>query len=248
MSLPRPATETSALQDYRTLDVDKIIATIETLKFRIEERFPSASLARVADELRSIARESRARIQMIEANNYALRASVGALVIAAVWLLWQILPFIDFTKTNADNIYTLLQGVEASMNILVLTGALMLFLFTVEERLKRRRSLLALHELRSIVHVIDMHQLTKDPSHVGGRLAPTVHSPVRTMSPAQLVRYLDYCSELLSLTSKVAALYAQSLPDTVVTDAVADIERLTTNLSQKVWQKITLIGAEPPVP
>ena len=226
---------------YRTLDATRIVSTIDTLRLRIVERFPQASLSRVCAELSGIAGETLPRVEKIEASNIPLRLLVGVMIFGSIWLLWQILPFIDFTKTNADNIYTVLQGVEASMNILVLTGALMLFLFTVEERLKRRRALTALHELRSIVHVIDMHQLTKDPSMITGSLPPTAHSPQRTMTPAELVRYLDYCSEMLSLTSKVAALYAQSLPDAVVTDAVADIERLTTNLSQKVWQKIMIL-------
>ena len=44
-----------------------------------------------------------------------------------------------------------------------------------------------------------------------------------------MTRYLDYCSEMLSLTNKLAALYAQYLPDAVVIDAVNDIEQLTTN-------------------
>jgi hypothetical protein len=178
---------------YRTLNAEKIVATIDQLKLRIEERFPTASLSRVAAELSGIAGESRARVEKIEARNIPLRLGVGVMILAAIWLLSKILPFIDFTKTNADNIYTVLQGVEASMNILVLTGALLLFLATVEERLKRRRALTALHELRSIVHVIDMHQLTKDPSIVTGTLPPTAHSPLRTMTPAELVRYLDYC-------------------------------------------------------
>jgi hypothetical protein len=63
------------------------------------------------------------------------------------------------------------------------------------------------------------------------------------MSPFELTRYLDYCSEMLSLTSKLAALYAQNLPDPVVIDAVNEIESLTTNLSQKIWQKITILDA-----
>ena len=63
------------------------------------------------------------------------------------------------------------------------------------------------------------------------------------MSPFELTRYLDYCSEMLSLTSKLAAVYAQNLPDSVVIDAVNEIESLTTNLSQKIWQKITILDA-----
>jgi hypothetical protein len=117
-------------------------------------------------------------------------------------------------------------------------GAGVLFLVTFEARTKRAEALADLHELRSIVHVIDMHQLTKDPT--AG--VPTMNSPARTLSPYELTRYLDYCSELLSLAAKVAALYAQSSTDPVVIDAVNDLERLTTNLSQKIWQKITLVS------
>ena len=148
------------------------------------------------------------------------------------------------TSTTADNVYSVLQGIEAAMNIIVLMGAALFFLVTIEDRLKRRRALTALHELRSIVHVIDMHQLTKDPSAVVSVGGKTPSSPARTLSPFEVTRYLDYCSEMLSLTSKVAVLYAQAFPDPVVTDAVSDIERITVGLSQKIWQKIMILRAE----
>jgi MoxR-like ATPase len=86
-----------------------------------------------------------------------------------------------------------------------------------------------------------MHQLTKDPSIVVATGAPTPSSPTRTMNRFELSRYLDYCSEMLSLISKLAALYAQNLPDPIIVEAVNDIERLTTNLSSKIWQKITIL-------
>ena len=63
------------------------------------------------------------------------------------------------------------------------------------------------------------------------------------MTAFELGRYLDYCSEMLSLTGKVAALYAQDLDDPVVVEAVNDIEMLATNLSRKVWQKIAILQA-----
>ena len=56
-------------------------------------------------------------------------------------------------------------------------------------------------------------------------------------------RYLDYCSEMLSLIGKVAALYAQHIDDSVALAAVDGIESLTTNLSRKIWQKITMLRA-----
>ena len=100
--------------------------------------------------------------------------------------------------------------------------------------------------MRSLIHVIDMHQLTKDPVLFSGDYKPTPSSPKRTMSAADLKRYLDYCSELLSITGKVAALYAQALADRDVLEAVNDIENLATNLSRKIWQKIMLADPRGP--
>ena len=58
-----------------------------------------------------------------------------------------------------------------------------------------------------------MHQLTKDPSAVVSVAGKTASSPARTLSRFEVTRYLDYCSEMLSLTSKVAVLFAQGFPD-----------------------------------
>ena len=108
-----------------------------------------------------------------------------------------------------------------------------------------------LHGLRSLIHVIDMHQLTKDPAALSDDFVPTANSPVRITNRQDLARYLDYCSEMLSLTGKLAALFAQSVNDEVVIEAVNDIENLGSNLSRKIWQKITMIediGAGRPQP
>jgi hypothetical protein len=58
-----------------------------------------------------------------------------------------------------------------------------------------------------------------------------------------MCRYLDYCSEMLALVGKIAALYAPRIDDPVALAAVDGIESLTTNLSRKVWQKITMFRA-----
>lgn len=54
-------------------------------------------------------------------------------------------------------------------------------------------------------------------------------------------RYLDYCAEQLSLSSKLAALHLQYVNDPVVLDAVSDIEVLASNLANKIWQKIMIV-------
>ncbi len=111
--------------------------------------------------------------------------------------------------------------------------------------MRRRRILKALHELRSLAHVIDMHQLTKDPQRAAGVLIATPSSPRSELSPDQLIRYLDYCSEMLSLVGKLAALYLQRSDDAVVLSTVDEIEGLTTGLSRKIWQKLMIIHAGP---
>jgi hypothetical protein len=107
--------------------------------------------------------------------------------------------------------------------------------------MKRRRALGALHQLRSVVHIVDMHQLTKDPERLMSPQPDTASSPERRMSAPELGRYLDYCSELVSLASKIAALLVQRFDDPVVLGAVNEIETLATGLSGKVGQKITLL-------
>lgn len=226
---------------YRTLDPAKIVAQLEQLERRIGERFPNAGLARVCADLIEVARETHGRVEAISRRNWVLRSGVVLLVLACAALLVKIGAYIDFSKTNADSVYSVLQGIEATMNLLVLMGIAVAFLVTVEDRLKRRRAVAAIHELRSIVHVIDMHQLTKDPGSIVGAGQETASSPKRSLTPFQLARYLDYCSEMLSLSAKVAALYAQSLPDPVVASAASDLEQMSANLSNKIWQKITIV-------
>lgn len=107
----------------------------------------------------------------------------------------------------------------------------------------RRRALGFIRELHAIAHIVDMHQLTKDPDRLLHPSPDTASSPVRLLTKAELGRYLDYCSELLSLTSKLAALYAERLTDSVVLQAVDEVETLTTGLSGKIWQKIMMLDA-----
>ena len=63
------------------------------------------------------------------------------------------------------------------------------------------------------------------------------------MTQFELGRYLDYCSELLSLISKIAALYVQRFDDEVLLGAVDEVESLTSGLSRKIWQKIIILDS-----
>lgn len=226
---------------YRTLDSDKIVQTLDRLQQRIAARFPNAGLVKVCGELVEIARQSDRRARAISRPAYLLRLVTFAMIGLGVATLCYLGLLVIETKKSSDDLFSTIQGIEATFNIVVLMGAAMFFLVRIEERVKRARALQALNELRSIVHVVDMHQLTKDPMMIDGPRSSA--SPSRTMTAFELTRYLDYCSEMLSLTAKIAALYAQSTSDDVVIDAASGLSTLTTNLSSKIWQKITLVQA-----
>ena len=225
---------------YRTLDPDQIIRTLEALELRISDRFPGAGLLAVCKELLQAASISKARIAALEAPHYVLRGISLATMVGGLLALVYIGTIIDI-KRDAENLYGVLQGFDSAFNIIVLMGAGAIFLSSLESRWKRQRALEHLHELRSIIHVIDMHQLTKDPSRVSTVGVPTPNSPQRELSSFELARYLDYCSELLSLSAKVAALYAQGTRDPLVIETTSDLAQLTSNLSGKIWQKITMV-------
>jgi hypothetical protein len=79
----------------------------------------------------------------------------------------------------------------------------------------------------------------------GAAVETTPVSPPRTYTPFELQRYLDYCSEMLALISKIAVLYVQDSADSETVAIVDDIEDLTNGLSRKIWQKIMLIERNP---
>jgi hypothetical protein len=225
---------------YRALNALKITKTVEELEARIVSRFPGSGLARVCGDLAGLSRQTADRIQNVARPNWILRAGLAAVVIAGLLTL-VLLVREALALKGSDQLSDVMQGLDAGMNLTLILGGAAFFVSTLETRWKRRRALAALHELRSIIHVIDMHQLTKDPSMLGA--ARTSASPDHDLTPFELMRYLDYCSEMLSLAAKLAALYAEKLSDPIVVDTVGDIERLTSNLSSKIWQKITMVQA-----
>jgi hypothetical protein len=226
------------------LDSDRIIETVHALGHRIEERFPSSGLGTLAERLDSIANNVVERLERAAKPILALRVAVGVCIIglAAILVEFFLMDFSDVRPSVAEFVEAVGAGTEG----LIFLGLTLIFLFTLEGRIKRRRALHSLRELRALAHIIDMHQLTKDPDRVIGGVVDTPSSPDRELGKFQIGRYLDYCSEMLSLVSKVAALYAQSFDDPVVLAAVDEVEGLTTGLSAKMWQKIMIIDREPP--
>jgi hypothetical protein len=227
---------------YKSLDGERIARTIDLLCQRVDQRFPDSGLARLCHELAGIAARTKQTATWIARPILPLRVAVGALVALILAGLLGMAVALGRPREPLG-LFQFVQTLESGINDLVLVGAAVFFLVTLEARLKRRRALGAINELRSIAHVIDMHQLTKDPEWILDRGRETGILPPRRMSRFELSRYLDYCSEALSLTGKVAALYIQSFDDPVALQAVNEVEGLTTGLSRKIWQKLMVLYA-----
>jgi hypothetical protein len=224
---------------FRCLEASKIIETVKALHGRIEERFPGSGLGSVVAELQQVAEETVARTRWIQQPHLLLRCVAVGLSLGILVLLGFLaahvrqFKFEDFTNS--------VQALDSSIGSVVFVGAAILFFVNWEHRIKRDRALKALHELRALAHIVDMHQLTKDPESYFGPGQRGAQGRKRAMTPFELNRYLDYCSDALALISKIAALYVQEFQDPVLLDAVDDVEDLTAGFSRKIWQKITIL-------
>ena len=228
---------------FETLDPRVVIKLAQTLANRVGERFPSRGLANAAVELARNAVHISSEARRLSHRNRWLQMLTVCLFLLGFAAVVRVAKSVPWTLTFGENteVFQALQGIDAGIHMIVLTALVVLFSMNWEMRAKRRRAIEGLQSLRAYAHVVDMHQLNKDPAALAANLPPTRSSPERDLSPQELLRYLDYCSELLSVISKFAALYSQYSRDPVVIEAVNDVEQLTSSLSAKIWQKIMIL-------
>ena len=237
----RPNDSSITGSSYRSLAPAKITLTATRLLARIEERFPDSGLARVVAELERVCREAETMSAWLARPNVPLRAAVGLAIFVLVGVVGAAFLTIPL-RFGVESLSELLTALESGVNDAVFVAVAIWFLTGIEKRWKRHRALASLHTLRSLAHIVDMHQLTKDPERVTDPAEnDTQSSPQRVLTPFELTRYLDYCSEALALTSKVAALHVQEFDDAETLAAVGEIEDLTNGLSRSIWQKITIL-------
>jgi len=239
MQQPGPSPE----MDYAELNAGQIRATIARLQQRIGARFPGSGLGRIIADFGTLAQSAEHEIERLRRPLWLARlgAGIGILGIAAIAVGLGIAAVSRPLDMGALSEF--LQGVEAAANGVILLAIGTFFMLTLETRIKRKAVLKALYRLRSVIHVVDMHQLTKDPEFAATPGMPAEEAREPALTRFQMTRYLDYCAELFALTSKVAALYSHHMNDPVVVAAVNEIESLAATLSQKVWQKITILDA-----
>lgn len=225
------------------LDDQLIIQTIERLHARIEARFAGSGLSQVCAELIELAKQTAKRAP--RSNRAFISTRLISIALSVLWFgaMVYLGSFVNWRDVlHRVDVVSLAQALESVVNLSFLIGGVIWFVWTREAVVKRRRVFRALYQLRALAHVIDMHQLTKDPSVEVGTYTVTSVSPERVLTDFELSRYLDYCTEMLSLIAKLAALYAGQTEDSEILATANDVENLTTNLGRKIWQKIMIIS------
>jgi len=229
--------------DEIQLAADHVGDTVAHLERRIHARFGERGLTKAARDLGHLV--ERVRSEAGESRDRLRRTTVGARAVGiAIVAATAIALGLSLRSAVTDGLAKTADWVpltESVVNDLVFAAIGLVFLWAFPERLERRALLRLLHRLRSLAHVIDMHQLSKDPEQVSPSYTPTAQSVQHGLDADQLHHYLDYCSEMLSLTAKTAALCAEHSTDSVVLETISYIETLTTDLSNKIWQKISLL-------
>ena len=226
---------------YRnTLEFDKVLATIRKLSLRIKERLPESSLYKTSDDFYNAAFTFQSGFDHIVRPNYFVRFICLFVIMISICGIAYGFTLVELKVQNT--LLDVATFAEASINNILLIGAAYFFLFNLEKRIKRRRAAKYLDILSEYVHVVDMHQLAKDP-HVYGKsyAEKTNSSPYRMISKFEFQRYLVYCSELLSLISKVSVLFSETIDDDIISKRSDEIENLSSQLTSKIWQKLIIL-------
>ena len=126
---------------------------------RIGERFPGSGLGKVVAELQEVAEETVARTQWIQQPHFLLRCVAAALSLGIIALVVFLVAHVH--QFNFDDFTNSVQALDSSIGSVVFVGAAILFFLNWEHRIKRDRALKAIHELRALAHIVDMHQLPR---------------------------------------------------------------------------------------
>lgn len=219
---------------------EKIVASLAQLAQRIEERFPNSGLLQLTQEIQSEVKGIPDSFVVISQSPRAFgffKFLVIALVIGAIaGMVSQIEMTQDFWTAGVFS-----QVLASLVQLAVYVGILILFVFTFEKKVKTKKALACMNAYREFAHLIDLHQLAKDPTTFLKNYQPSSASRKNDLGKFLMSRYLAYCNELLSFLGKATALYVHQFPFEPLMSAADQIEDLTTGLSIRIWQKNSVL-------
>jgi hypothetical protein len=220
----------STTRAQHRLDPARIIETSDHLTRRVSEKLPDSTLAGLAAQLGQVARQTEERARQARRPNLAIRIASILAVCGTLIGLWYLARHIH-ARWDFGTITEVFEATDAGFNLLViLAGALWTFV-TLEARIKRRKALESIEELRDFIHVIDITQLYYTPDLYSA-------NPGNSVSSLNIdYTYLLFCTEMLTLISNLAPLYTRGAAGDSILRAVSDIEMLANAISAKLLSK-----------
>ena len=219
------------------LDPARIIETAENLAQEIGESLPGSNLAGLAAELARIARDTDQRIQQARRPILAIRFASVTAIGSCLLGLWYLLHHTR-TRWEFNTVTELFEATDAGFNLLVVLAGALWFFITLEARLKRKKVLGSIQELRELIYVIDLTQLYYTPE-LYKHDAP---NPRASWSVGH--SYLLSCTQMFGVISNLAALYTRGSEDSILR-AAFDVEMLANAVAAKLLSKAEMI-LQPP--
>ena len=219
------------------LDPDKLCNAIQKLQRLVKKRFPKSTFYKTTMKLSEVAEKAKAVAKDFGGVKRAIWWTV--IIIAPIALLFLMssllliyLPIESKSTQTGLLDYSETIGLFVDWIILSVLGSLAI---RKKYRLNRRKpAMQTLHQLRSIAHLIDLTQHNKNYQTVKDKTLPLE----KRMSAEDCIRYLNYSSQALSLTGKVAAIMIEDYNDSGVIAAVCELDTICNGISVKIWQKI----------
>ena len=116
---------------YKELKIARISSTIEKLAARIDDRFPGSGISGVCKELHQCAQDIELKIQFIAEPNRWIRSAVMLVVAVFIFTLIYTFSLVEW-EFHKPSLAEMIQVTEALVNDVILVGAALFFLFSIE--------------------------------------------------------------------------------------------------------------------
>ena len=213
-----------------------IVNTADNLKKEIADRLPGSALAKLAEELENLARQSEDRIESFKRPVYKIRIfSFLTIFLAIAILTWSItsLP----ASWRFETVAELFEAIDTGFNLIVLLTGALWFLYSLEATLKRKQALESIKSLRQFIHTIDITQLY---------YTPDIYKPDSHLSDSAVKldnSYLLLCAQMLGIIGNLSALYTQADSSDSVWRASSEAEILANAIATKLVTKTEVISS-----
>ncbi len=151
-------------------------------------------------------------------------------VCACLLALWYLVGHIH-TRWDFGTITEVFEAADAGSNLLILLAGALWFLITIENRIKRKKALMFIEELREFIHVIDVTQLYYTPA-----VYNPDHETARTSVSFDYTYFL-FCTQMLAAISNLAPLYTRGAANDSILRAASEVEGLANAITVKLLSK-----------